>query len=543
MRWSQGYADYAVDFVQCLKHGDDFYGQPFVLLPWQREAVEKFYGTLRDGEDYRQYQYLYLEIPKKNGKSELAAALGLLHTFGDGAMCGEVYVVAADRDNASIIFGAALSMLEQCPTLKKRARIKESTREIVDTVSRTKMKVLSAEAYSKHGYKPTCVIFDELHAQPSRDLWDIMTFGAGSARKQPVWIVLTTAGDDPDRNSIGWEIHEKARHILEYRAGRTEGNYDNPVWLPYIFGMPDDPEEAAALDIYDEALWYRVNPSLGVTIPIETLRQEALDARQSPAAERLFRWLRLNQWIAVKTVGWLPLTVFDATGEDIPEVTLAGKKCYIGTDLSSTTDLTAATLLFPPQPGLTRWYAIFRAWIPEEAMKEREKRDHVPFRLWRDAGFVHATTGDCVDYDYIEAQITKDARIYRTAEDVRVERRVRLGTDQWNSRMLTQRLEQAGVVDVVEIPQSMAGLSSAMKTLERLLRKGEMTHQKNHCARWCFGNVRCAVDGNENIKPMKNKSVGRIDITVSWIIAMAAALLDGEAIDKNAAILAEDWGM
>lgn len=537
MRWSQGFADYAIDFIQCLRHGDDFYGQPFTLLPWQREAVGRFYGTLRDHEDYRQYQYLYLETPKKNGKSELAAAMGLLHTFADGAMCGEVYLVAADRDNASIIFNAALSMLDQCPTLKKRAKIKESTREIVDTVSKTRMKVLSAEAYSKHGYKPTCVIFDELHAQPNRDLWDIMTFGAGSARKQPVWIVLTTAGDDPDRNSIGWEIHEKARKILDYRAGKTEGNYDNPIWLPYIFGMPDDPEEAAKVDIYDESLWYRINPSLGVTIPIETLRQEALDARQSEAAERLFRWLRLNQWIAVKTVGWLPLTVYDAAEEQLPEETLRGKKCYIGMDLSSTTDLTAITLLFPPQPGLPKWHASFQAWIPEDGMKEREKRDHVPFRLWREQGYIDATPGDCVDYDYIQSCILQAARENQAA---------RLGTDQWNSRMLTQQLSQTQAMEgteIVEIPQTMAGLSAAMKTIERLLRKREMTHQKNPCARWCFGNVRCAVDGNENIKPMKNKSIGRIDITVSWIIAMAAALLDGEVVDKNAAIMAEDWSM
>jgi len=535
MRWSQGFADYAVDFIQCLRHGDDFYGQPFLLLPWQRKVVEEFYGTLRDGEDYRQYEYLYLEIPKKNGKSELAAALGLFHTFADEATYGEVYVVAADRDNASIVFNAALSMLNQCPSLKKRARVKESTREIVDTVSHTKMKVLSSESYSKHGYKPTCVIFDELHAQPNRDLWDIMTFGAGSARKQPVWIVLTTAGDDPDRNSIGWEIHEKARKILDYRAGKTEGNYDNPVWLPFIFGMPDDPEESAALDIYDEALWYRVNPSLGTTIPIEKLRQEALDAKQSPAAERLFRWLRLNQWIAVKAVGWLPLTVYDNTEKDVPPEDLRGKKCYIGMDLSSTTDLTAVTLLFPPQPGLPRWHALFRAWIPEVSMKERERRDHVPFRLWRDAGYIDATTGDCVDYDYIEARIARDAK-----EDHKA---VRLGSDQWNSRMLTQRLEQAGVTEIVEIPQTMAGLSAAMKTMERLLRRGEMTHQKNPCARWCFGNVRCAVDGNENIKPMKNRSLERIDIVTSWIIAMAAALLDGEIVDKNEAILKEEWSM
>ena len=234
--FNKGKADLVVNFINCLKHVDGkWYGKPFDLLPWQEESIREFYGTVEETDDElikRIYQYLYYEIPKKNGKSELAAALGLYHTFCDGEMHGEVYVCAADKDNASIIYNVALGMIEQCPFLEKRCRITESKREILDTASKTRFKVLSSEAYSKHGYKPSCVIFDELHSQPNRELWDIMTFGAGSARLQPVWIVLTTAGDDPDRHSIGWEVHEKARRIKEFREGITEGNYDNQVWLP-----------------------------------------------------------------------------------------------------------------------------------------------------------------------------------------------------------------------------------------------------------------------------------------------------------------------
>jgi UDP-N-acetylmuramate-alanine ligase len=170
--------------------------------------------------------------------------------------------------------------------------------------------------------------------------------------------------------------------------------------------------------------------------------------------------------------------------------------------------------VFPPQEGLSHWHTLFHAWIPEEGMKERIRRDHVPFDRWRQDGHLTATAGDCVDYDYIEGEITRQAARYRVQL---------LGTDQWNSRMLTQRLTQAGVVEVVEIPQTMAGMSEAMKTLERLLRRGEMTHENNPCARWCFGNVRCAVDGNENQKPVKHKSVERIDVAVAWINAVAAA--------------------
>lgn len=513
--FDSGAADYTVRFIQYLRHVDGkWHGRPFTLLPWQREAVETFYGTLTD-KNTRQYQYLYLEIPKKNGKSELAAALGLYHTFMDLEMRGEVYLCAADRANAGIVFNVALGMVEQCPSLGKRCVIRASTRELMDKRTGTVMKVMSSEAFSKHGYKPSCVIFDELHAQRNRELWDVMTFGAGDARHQPVWIVLTTAGDDPDRSSIGWEVHGKARSILGYRAGDRENNVDDPRWLPYLYGMPDDPEECAALDIQEEALWFRCNPSLGITVPLETVRAEAEEAKHNPARERLFRWLRLNQWIAVKTVGWLPLTLFDQTAQEIPPEHLGGLRCYGGLDLSATTDLTAFVLLFPPQKGLKRWYALFRAWIPLDKLREREQRDHQDFSGWMRRKDLIATQGDSVDYDLVEQAILEAARTYRLEL---------VGVDRWHSLMITQHLMATGQ-EVADIPQDMANLSPAMKTMEWLLRRGEMTHPANACARWCFGNVRCAVDGNENLKPMKNRSIGRIDVTMAWIIAMAAAML------------------
>lgn len=519
-------------FISCLKHVDgEWFGVPFSLLPWQRSAVTQFYGTMSDEvSSVRRFQYLYLEIPKKNGKSELAAALALYHLYADGENNGEVYLCAADRDNASIVFRVALGMLNQCPTLKKRSKIRESTRVIVDTVSGSTLRVLSAEAFSKHGYKPSCVIFDELHAQPNRELWDVMTFGSGSARKQPVWIVLTTAGDDPDRNSIGWEVHEKARRIKEYREGKTDDNYDNPIWLPIIYGLGGDAEKTATIDIYDEKLWYECNPSLGHTLKIETLRQEALDAKQSETSERLFRWLRLNQWIAVKTVGWLPLTLYDATeAKDHPD--LEGKRCFAGLDLSSTTDLTALVLFFPKQQGLQKNYVIFKPYITDERLAERCKRDHVPFDRWKQKGYVTATEGNCIDFDYVASDIIKASKQYKLAA---------LGCDPYLSRMLTQQLMKKDII-VYEVPQTMPQMSPAMKELERQLREGETEHETNPCARWCFGNVRCATDGNENIKPMKNRSVDRIDVTVAWIIVTAVYLAKGQE-DINERILDDDWG-
>lgn len=528
-------ADYVCEFLELLPFGSgDFAGKPFRLQAWQRDPLREFYGTLDEdeetGEVYRHYQYLYEEIPKKNGKTEVAAGLGLYHLVGDGEQNPQVYICAADKENASICYNAMCAMVDARPWLQKRVYQVPSRKEIRLADDSGFIKVLSSDAYSKHGYNASCVIFDELHAQPNRALWDVMTFGAGSARRQPVWIVLTTAGDDPDRKSIGWEIHSQCRRILAARAGTGPVEDDNPIWLPVMYGMPDDPDECAKIDIYDEVVWRQCNPSIGVTVPLRTIRQEAREAKQSEAKERLFRWLRLNQWIATKSVGWLPLTLYDRTQWHVPKLedlykgnqlrremrrTLRGKKCFGGLDLATTTDLAAFVLEFPPQPGLDHWVVLFWAWRPREGVVEAEKRDHVPYQDWARAEYLTLCDGDMNDFQQIEDTILEASRTYKL---------VCLGVDPYLSRMMSGRLEKAKLT-VVEIRQNMADMSPAMKDMEVKLRGGEMVHEHNTCARWNFGNTRCTTDGNANIKPMKNLSTGRIDITVAWIICHATAML------------------
>ena len=569
---SQG--EFVCQFIERFPTTDT--GRPFSLYDWQREAIMEFYSTLEvdddTGEQYRRYQYLYEELPKKNGKSELAAPLGLYHLFGDGELNAEVYICAADKDNASIVYNAAVYMLQAAAwtaAMLERGTLKlvESRREILYRRQRKtpsggmewqiigRLKVLSAEAYSKHGYKPSCVIFDELHAQPNRDLWDVMTFGAGSSRRQPVWIVLTTAGDDPDRNSIGWEIHEKAVGIRDARHLRTvleeDGDprqvlslkrvadedlpgameallaKDLDTWLPILYGITafygDDPEDLAAVDIYDEALWYRCNPSLGKHLKIRTLRQEAAEAKKSEAAEKLFRWLRLNQWIAVKAVSWLSLTLYDKLQWGPSKMAeraewlqrLRGLTCYGGVDLSSTTDLTAFVLFFPAQPGLDCAVWLPYIWRSSKDLESAEIRDNVPYRNWERAGFLKICPGDTIDYADVESTIAEAKQSF----DLKM-----VGFDPYLSRTITQRLMP--IVQVVEIPQDMKNMSPAMKEVERGMLEHTMRHVHNTCFRWTFGNVRCAVDGNENIKPMKNRSPGRIDPAVALIIAVAVWMID-----------------
>ena len=498
-----------IEFMQMLCGVDDFYGQPLTLLDWQHSLLWDVYGTVNE-QGFRQYRYAYLEMPKKNGKTTMIAGLGVYHLVCDPPG-GQIYCCAAEKYQAGLVYKAAAGMIEQDPELGKILKVKDSTKEIINLETGTTLKVMSAEAYSKHGINPTVVIFDELHAQPTRDLWDVMTFGAGAARKEPLWWVITTAGDDPDRHSIGWEIHDKA---LKLRSGELV----DPTWYVRVYGLPDDfgmdpdkPEE----DIFNEDLWHEINPSLGHTISLEAVRQEAVAARNSEASEKLFRWLRLNQWISLKRVGWQPLSLWDKTAGEWELTDLIGKKCYPGIDLSSTTDLTGVCYLFPPQDGIEDWRAIFDAWVPQDNMKERVRKDKVPYDKWVNAKFMIATPGDAVDYEFVEARLLAARKQY----DMPIG-----GGDKWQMQGLAQRLIK-GDLEIVEIPQTMAGMSGAMKMIERLMKKGVFTHEKNPVARWCWGNVAIATDGNENIKPMKNKSKERIDLTVAMINAMATAMM------------------
>ena len=498
--FNQGLADQHIEFLQLLKLTGDFYGQPFRLLPWQKDVISQVYGTVKPN-GLRQYRYAYLEIPKKNGKTELIASLAIDHCLND-APSGQIYCCAADREQASLVFNAAVQKIQQDRCLSRIFKIVESKKQFFNTETKTFVKVLSAEAYSKHGLNPTVVIFDELHALQKRDLWDVMTFGTGAAREEQLVWVITTAGDDPDHKSIGWEQHDYASKV-------RDGEIEDPTWFVRIYGAPED------ADIFDEAVWFAANPSLGTTISLDNVRAEALAAKNSESAERLFRWLRLNQWVSLKRVGWLPITLWDKTQADFDRESLRGRPCYLGLDLSSTTDLTAIAALFPPRDGETLWRFFIEAFIPELNMKEREARDHVPFRQWVDHGFVRATPGDSIDYGSIAARLGMMVREF----DVK-----HICADPWRVEALEAHMDEAVSDKVVRIPQTIEGMSPAMKEIERMMRGGEIVHGANPCGRWAFGNVIVSMDGNENLKPNKARSLERIDPIVALINAMAGAI-------------------
>lgn len=518
-------ANRAVKFFESLRHTDgQFYNQPFVLLPWEKQIIRDVYGTLKE-DGTRQYKFVYLEIPKKNGKSEIAAGAALYHLFADSEMKGEIYGCAVDRNQAGIVYEVARDMISLVPALDKRARVTDSKKIITDTVSKSVYKVLSADAFRKHGFKTSACIFDELHAQPNRNMWDVMTFEAGSTRRQPIWWVITTAGEDPDRVSIGWEIHEYASKILA-------GEIVDPTWYVAIFGYDGE-------DIYNEENWFKANPSLGPVKSLESMRDAALTAKNKPANERLFRWLDLNQWITSKLTTWLPVDLFDQTIGDWSPIEQAGRDCYMGLDLSTTTDLSAISLIFPPQGTQYDWRVMWDAWIPQENMQERIDRDHVPYDKWAAGGWITPTEGNVIDYTKILERIIELSKLYVIKEVV---------ADPAFATMLLQELMKAGL-NVVTIPQTFVNLTDPMNQTEVLLKEGKMTHISNPVGRWCFGNTSIATNGGgliKYVKEHKGKSVvrtKRIDLVAAWITGMCRARTYSGKIDLSAKILSDDWGM
>lgn len=528
----------AIKFIELLKHTKSpFYGVPFDLLPWQRSIVSDVYGTVNE-RGLRQYRYAYLELPKKNGKSELCAGLALFHLFADGEQNGEVYGCASDREQATLVFDVAVDMIDQIPALRKRAKLNVSTKMITDRKTGTTYKVMSSEAYTKHGINLSACVFDELHSLPTRDLWDVMTKGAGDARTQPLWWVITTAGSDPDRVTIGWEVHEKAESIIKAReAGDVEK--DIPTWYPVIYGYQGE-------DIYNESNWTKANPSMGYTFDLDKMREAAAEAKLSKADERLFRWLRLNQWTTTKLTGWLPVDLFDSTVGSWSRGDLLGKDCYVGMDLSTTTDLSAICLVFPPQDGFTDWRVIWDCWIPEDNMQERIRADRVPYDQWAADGWVYPTAGDVIDYTRIEERILELTKLYHVIE---------IDADKSFATMLLQRLEQERIT-CVDIPQTFMSLTDPMNTIEVMLKGKEthiaetpeeaeieapikmmerLTHENNPVARWCFGNTSIAKNGNAQIKFVKERRgkhldrSKRIDLVAAWVFAMARAKFYGQS--------------
>ena len=497
-------AQRAVEFIRCLKHTKGRWrGQAFDLLPWQETIIRDVFGTVKE-DGFRQYNTAYVEIPKKNGKSELAAGVALYMTCGDNEWGAEVYGCASDRQQASIVFDVAVDMVEQCPALKKRIKPVMSVKRLVYKPTNSFYQVLSAEAYTKHGLNVHAVIFDELHSQPNRELFDVMTKGSGDARTQPLFFLITTAGTD--RHSVCFEQHQKAEDIL---CGRKA----DPTFYPVIYGAEDD------ADWTSEEVWYRANPSLGHTIDIDKVRNACMSARDNPAEENIFRQLRLNQWVKQST-RWMQMEKWDACAFPVDEGELLGRECYGGLDLSSSIDITAFVLVFPPRDDTEKYVFLPYFWIPEENMARRVRRDHVPYDVWEKQGFLETTEGDVIHYGFIESFIEDLGKRFHIKE---------IAFDRWGAVQMVQNLEGLGFT-VVPFGQGFKDMSPPSKRLMELVLERNVAHGGHPVLRWMMDNIFVRTDPAGNIKPDKEKSTEKIDGAVAAVMALDRAVRNGGSI-------------
>lgn len=491
-------ADRAVTFIENLCHTKGKWaGTRFWLLPWQEQLIRDIFGIVKpDGN--RQFRTAFVEICKKVGKSELAAAIALYLLYADNEPSAEVYGAAADRQQASIVFDVAKQMVEMSPALMKRSKLMAATKRIVNYGNAGYYQVLSAEVGGKHGFSVSGLVFDEIHTQPNRQLYDVLTKGSSDARQNPLHFIITTAGND--RHSIAYELHTKAVDILE-------GRRVDPTFYPVVYGLKDDE------DWEDEANWYKVNPSLGYTVDIERLRDAYREAKQNPADEVTFKWLRLNMWVS-STTAWIPDAIFMKGSDPIDMRLLEGRDCYAGLDLSSTGDITALVLIFPPRDMDEKYILLPFFWVPEETIPQRVKANSVPYDVWEKQGHLLATEGNVIHYDFIEKFICDLAEKYHILE---------IAVDRWNATHMIQNLEDAGFT-MVPFGQGFASMSTPTKEFYRLLMEGQIVHAGHPVLRWMAGNVVIETDAAENIKVTKAKSKEKIDGIVASIMALDRCL-------------------
>lgn len=490
-------ADRAVQFFErFLVHTKGKWaGHRFELMEWQKnEIIRPLFGWKR-ADGLRRYRTAYIEIPRKNGKSTLCAGIALYMLMADGEFGAEVYSAAGDREQASIVFNDCKAMIGLSPALRKRLKTFRNSITYADMNS--SYKVLSADADTKHGFNASAIIFDELHTQPDRDLWDVLTTSTG-AREQPLVVAITTAGYD--KNSICWEQHEYARKV-------KDGLITDASFFSFIAAAEETD------DWTEEATWRKANPGIGQTIKLDYLQDACNKAMQTPALQNTFRRLHLNQWTSQAT-RWMDMAVWDASASLIIPEQLKGRECYGGLDLASTTDVAAFVLVFPPVAPETAYQVVPFFWMPKDNVRKRIDSDRVPYDVWIREGFVTATDGNVIHYAAIRRKIEALAKEYDIRE---------VAYDRWGAVQLSQELGDAGLT-VIPFGQGFASMSPPTKELLNLVTGKNLRHGGNPVLRWMADNLVVKQDPAGNLKPDKAKSTEKIDGIVAMIMALDRAI-------------------
>lgn len=473
-------------------------GKPFLLPQFQKQITHQIFGP-QTPEGTRVVSTAYLEIPKKNGKSEYAAILGLFGLLGDNEPGSEVYIAAAARHQAGRIFETCSQMVRNNKFLRSRLEIHKTTKTItVKDHPLSFLRAISADAGLNDGVEPSMVIFDEIHRQKDRSLWSILEYGMVN-RQQGLMIGLTTAGIESE-SPLAWELHEYAEQL-------QKGVFKDQSFVGIHYGLKKEDNWK------DKRNWVKCNPAMKGPLAfkrVDAMAKSFNQAQRIPSRENEFRRYHLNQWVT-STERWIPLEEWDKPTMAAPFNTydLEGMQCFGGLDLSTNKDVTALSLLFPIQEQIF-WLPKF--WIPKEGIHERAKRDRVPWDRWADAGLVTLCEGNTINHDQIRADVNAMGRLYSIRE---------LAYDPWNAIQLGQQLQDDGF-QMVTFRPSRTTYNVPCTALERNVFHGRIRHGANPILRWmvdCTSIKRDTFDRIAPVKPDRDKSSKRIDGVVAGIMA------------------------
>ena len=497
--FDQDKANRAINFFEgVLTHTKGEYaGQRFELQEWQETIIADLFGTVNE-DGTRQYRTAYIEVPKKNGKSPIAAGIALYLLGFDEEVGAEIYSAAGDREQAGIVYSYAADMVRNSKYLQAMFRIIESRKRIMFEKTRSFYSAVSADVPTKHGPNIHGLIFDELHTQPNRNLWDTLATGT-AARRQPLTLAITTAGFD--RNSICWEQHEYAENVLD-------GTYDDPTFYARIYKADDDD------DWLDESIWHQANPALGTFRRIEHMRAEAEKASRVPAYQNTFKRLFLNIWTQQET-RWMDIRDWDATAGVVDRDELRGLRCAAGLDMSSSIDITALVLVFKI---LSDFIIVPYFWIPEDNIKERVEKDRVPYDVWVREGIVEATPGNVIDERHVVQRIEQiiDEDEFLIQE---------VAYDRFGASLIAKDIADLGI-KVIPFGQGFVSMSPPTKELMNLTLMKRLHHGGNPALRWMANNMVVRQDAAGNLKPDKEKSREKIDGMVALIQGLDRATRD-----------------
>jgi phage terminase large subunit-like protein len=513
LRFDHGAARHVIDFFGFLRHSKgEWAGSVVVLEPWQQFVLAMAFGWMRFDEERggwgRRFRQVFLEVARKNGKSTIAAGVALYLLDADGEPGAEVFCAATKKDQARIAWSEAKRMVQSSLFLRRRIRAFRDNLHIVGTAS--KLEPLGRDTDSMDGLNVHGAIVDELHAHKNRETWDLLDTATGS-RRQSMIFGITTAG--VDRLSLCWNLHEYTEKIVEGMA-----HDDTFFGLIYTLELKKEDADGNVIeegdDWEDPNAWIKANPNLGVSKRLGDMRDKANLAAQMPTAQNSFLQRELNIWTQA-TVRWVNAAKWLACSQPVDADGLRGRNCFGGLDLSSTTDVTAFVLVFPPQKESDPYQVLCRFWVPEETMRERSKRDRVLYETWVRQGYMMTTPGNVIDHEFILAEIDELAQRYDIQE---------VAFDRWGAAQIQTSLQRMGGEDwVVGFGQGFASMSAPTKELERLILSGKLAHGGHPVLTWMAGNAVASKDAADNTKLDKAKSTEKIDGMIALIMGLDRA--------------------